>query len=261
MFVPVGAGAVLGYLVAKKGQLALVPVEHPLASITKELKDKQLVYYTQPPTISLAVARLGRNPEAFNIVGDFLSVETITGIADIAFNEPNNPYVSLNNLREFRTPFYRFFLRHAAQAGLTVRLNIGRDASFLTKPLTPVKIANSAGAEINPAVNERLVPQEVANQHAVAEVGGVDILAADITPETPNLLRTMVMLSVAGIFSTILENGGVRLTLQFNGGVALTVGCAYIFDILVGTGDTVNFQTSVAGDVTLRTQVITGGVQ
>ena len=112
------------------------------------------------------------------------------------------------------------------------------------------------------AIKDRLVPLAVASQHGVAETADTDILATDITPtNTPCLFRIMVMLETAGVFSAILINATVSKTLKLNAGNSLTASCAYMFDILVHSGDTVNFQTSVGGNVTLRVQEIVGGVQ
>lgn len=109
---------------------------------------------------------------------------------------------------------------------------------------------------------EALIPLALASQHAVAETANVDILAADLSPtNTPSLFRIMVMLGTAGVFSAQLKNGGATAVLKLNGATALTAACAYIFDILVHSGDTVNFQTTVSGNVTLRVQEIVGGVQ
>jgi hypothetical protein len=108
----------------------------------------------------------------------------------------------------------------------------------------------------------KFVPLAKASQHGVAETANTDILAADLSPtNTPCLFRTMVMLETSGIFSAILKSGAVSKTLKFNGGVALAASCAYIFDILVHSGDTVNFQTDTNGNVTLRVQEIVAGVQ
>lgn len=107
-----------------------------------------------------------------------------------------------------------------------------------------------------------MVPLEVAAQHEVAETGGADILASDITPtNTPCLFRIMVVLGTAGVFSAQLKNGGTTVVSKLNAGNSLLADCAYMFDILVHSGDTVNFQTDASGDVTLRVQEIVGGVQ
>jgi hypothetical protein len=109
---------------------------------------------------------------------------------------------------------------------------------------------------------DKFVPLNKASQHGVAETANTDILASDLSPtNTPCLFRVMVMLETSGVFSAILKNGGVSKTLKLNAGVALVASCAYIFDILVHSGDTVNFQTDANGNVTLRVQEIVGGVQ
>ncbi len=101
-----------------------------------------------------------------------------------------------------------------------------------------------------------------AAQHGVAETANTDILASALTPtDPPCLFRTMVMLETAGVFSAMLSDGIVTKTLKLNGGTALTANCVYILDVLVHSGDTVNFQTSVSGNVTLRVQEIVAGVQ
>ena len=61
--------------------------------------------------------------------------------------------------------------------------------------------------------------------------------------------------------SAKLKEATTDKTLKLNGGVALVANCAYLFDLLVHEGDTINFQTSVTGNVTLRVQEIVGGVQ
>ena len=105
-------------------------------------------------------------------------------------------------------------------------------------------------------------PLAVASQHGVAETANTDILAADITPtNTPCLFRIMVMLDTAGVFSAMLKSGGATKTLKLNAGTALIASAAYMFDILMHSGDTVNFQTSVSGNVTLRAQELVGAMQ
>ena len=104
-----------------------------------------------------------------------------------------------------------------------------------------------------------LVPLEKAVQHGLAEVADTNILATDLSPTyTPCLFRVMVMLETAGVFSTMLIKDGVTKKLKLNSGALLAADCAYMFDILVHSGDTVNFQTSASGNVTLRVQEIAG---
>ena len=111
-------------------------------------------------------------------------------------------------------------------------------------------------------IKAQLTPLAKADQHSVAEVADTDILASDLTPTiTPCLFRIMVMLETSGIFSAILKSGGTSKTLKLNAGNSLLADCAYEFDILVHSGDTVNFQTSVSGNVSLRVQEVVGASQ
>lgn len=100
-------------------------------------------------------------------------------------------------------------------------------------------------------------PIEKALQHGVAEVADTNILATALSPTfTTCHFCIMVMLETSGVFSAMLTNGGVTKKLMLNSGNALPANCAYTFDILVHAGDTVNFQTSVSGNVILRVQEI-----
>jgi len=99
-----------------------------------------------------------------------------------------------------------------------------------------------------------------ASQHGVAEVADTDILAVYISPSNvPCRFRIMVTLETEGVFSIILKNGSSSKTLKLNSGGNLLANCAYMFDVLVDSGDTANFQTSVSGNVTLRALEIVGG--
>ena len=107
----------------------------------------------------------------------------------------------------------------------------------------------------------KLIPIEKVNQVGISETADTDILASNLLPTVaPCLFRVTVVLETAGVFSAILK-GATDKTLKLNGGVALVANCAYLFDFLVHSGDTINFQTSVTGNVTLRVQEIVGGVQ
>ena len=121
---------------------------------------------------------------------------------------------------------------------------------------------NDIDARIKALIAKVPTPLAKVAQHSVAEVADTDILASDLAPTiTPCLFRTMVMLETSGVFSAMLKNGGTTKELKLNAGNGLLADCAYEFDILVHNGDTVNFQTSVSGNVTLRCQEIAGGVQ
>lgn len=219
---------------------------------------KPIVYDTY--TFDLGTAR---TDEVVDIVGDFMAVTEITGTVTAKFNEKDRSALPLAQIRMFTTPFYRLYLTNTAQAAKTMTVIVGRDAGFaVTSLLTSMRIANVAGTDVNPASLEVLTPLSKASQLGAAELADTDILASVITPtNVPCLIRAMVVLETAGIFSAMLTNGGVTKKLLLNSGVALVAGAAYIFDVLLTTGDTLNFQTSAAGNVTLRVQEIVGAVQ
>ena len=110
---------------------------------------------------------------------------------------------------------------------------------------------------------DKFVPIEKANLHKSNETANVDMLAADVSPtNTPCLFRIMVAVDTAGVFSVHIKKGADPYVLKFNSGNNLIADCIYIFDILVHSGDTINFQHSVDALVkVLRVQEIVGGVQ
>ena len=205
-----------------------------------------------------------RSDAEYNIAGNNLAVVKLDAACYIKFNEKSNPKLDLREQREILdAPFYRFFITNdAAAAGSECKLRIGRASLFRVVPVGTTGITDSDRNDINPATKELFIPLEKAAIHGTTKVADTDILATDLSPtNTPCLFRIMVMLETAGLFSAMLKNGAVTKKLKLNSGTLLTVDCAYVFDILVHSGDTVNFQTSVGGDVTMRVQEIVGGVQ
>lgn len=77
-----------------------------------------------------------------------------------------------------------------------------------------------------------------------------NFFAADLVPtSTPTLFRTLVCLSVAGVFNVKRTHGGVTVTENLNAGNALVANAAYMFDTLVDASDTINLQTTVAATI------------
>lgn len=58
--------------------------------------------------------------------------------------------------------------------------------------------------------------------------------------------------TTAPVLSVERTNGGVSVLEVLNSGSPLVSGSSYIFDILVGTGDTISLQTTAAGTLTLN---------
>jgi len=95
-------------------------------------------------------------------------------------------------------------------------------------------------------------PIEKANQHNVSITGSADILPSDLTPtNTPCLFRIMVSLDTAGVFAAMVTKAGSTQQLKLNEANNLVADAAYMLDLLVHSGDSVNFQHSA--DATLKT--------
>ncbi len=99
---------------------------------------------------------------------------------------------------------------------------------------------------------------------AKADVEGVspgattDILSADITPsKAPSLFRIMVQVDAVCKFYAMVEVDSTTYTLAFNANADLAADSVYMFDMLVHSGDSVNFQIDSAEVVDiLRVQEI-----
>lgn len=96
-----------------------------------------------------------------------------------------------------------------------------------------------------------------------AELAGIDILPAALAPiNVPCLFRIQVAFDTAGVFSARVTNAAVTVTTEFNHGVVLPANSLFMFDMLVHTGDTINFRYSI--DTTMlvmRVQEIVAGTQ
>lgn len=109
----------------------------------------------------------------------------------------------------------------------------------------------------------RLIPLAKADEEGVEPGANTDILSSDITPSfNPSLLRIMVALDAAAKFSAVVTVSETEYSVAFNSGADLEAGCLYMFDLLVHSGDTVNFQIDSAETVSLlRVQEIVAGTQ
>jgi len=109
----------------------------------------------------------------------------------------------------------------------------------------------------------QFTPIEKANEHNKSVAADTDILSRDLTPaNTPCLFRIMVCLDTAGVFSAMVTKDSSTQQLKLNSAGNLTDDAAYIFDILVHSGDTVNFQHSAGATLSvLRVQEIVSAAQ
>lgn len=87
-------------------------------------------------------------------------------------------------------------------------------------------------------------------QHAVRfNIDGADVdngdslLTSDITPKNPpSLLRVMVSFATACKFKMQLTQNSTTKDLTFNNDTNLAANALYMFDILVTSDDTINFE-------------------
>lgn len=108
-----------------------------------------------------------------------------------------------------------------------------------------------------------LSPLDKASEHNTAELANTDILAAALSPtNVPCLFRIMVAFDTAGTFRVTITKAGNTQTLIFNNNVNLTANCLFMFDHLVHSGDTINYQYSVNAQLlVLRVQEIVAATQ
>lgn len=106
-------------------------------------------------------------------------------------------------------------------------------------------------------------PLEKANEHSLAVTAATDILTTALSPgggRAAALFRIMVAMDTAGVFSARVTKSATTVGVDFNAGSNLVANALYIFDMLVHSGDTVNFRHSVSATMSvLRVQEI--GVQ
>lgn len=112
-------------------------------------------------------------------------------------------------------------------------------------------------------VTRKAIPLEKANVHNGNKNANNNFLAANISPsDYPVLFRVQVMLPAAGKFTAKIKKTTTTLTCHFNGGADLTASALYIFDVLMQSGDSINFQSDQnQNGHLLRVQEIAWGVQ
>ena len=110
-----------------------VPVYTP-EDILKRLRSTKPILYGKK-TISLTVARVGVDNEAFVVAGDFFAVQDISGAAtaQVVFNELSQDPIDIVDHLRISTPFYRFFVINTAQAGESMTIYIGKESLFTMK--------------------------------------------------------------------------------------------------------------------------------
>lgn len=112
-------------------------------------------------------------------------------------------------------------------------------------------------------VTLKALPLEQANFHNTSKNSGVDFLASVLTPgDPPCLFRITVCIDTAAVFKAKITKSANTQTVEFNSGAQLVAAALYIFDMLVHSGDTVNFNVDQNVTVQIfRVQEIVWGTQ
>lgn len=100
------------------------------------------------------------------------------------------------------------------------------------------------------AKDATLKPASAGDIFNTAVLANTNFFGANLAPvTTPTTFRIYVVLSVSGVLSVIRKNGAPTVAEQMNAGNALAANAAYVFDIPVSAGDTINLQTSVGATI------------
>ena len=98
----------------------------------------------------------------------------------------------------------------------------------------------------------QFTPIEKANIHNTAVLASTNFLGTDITPtNSPSRLIIQVAMTTSGNLTAQITKGGNTQSVIFNVslGPALVANGLYIFEILIHSGDSVNFQYSVGSTI------------
>ena len=99
----------------------------------------------------------------------------------------------------------------------------------------------------------RLIPIEKIAEENLAFTIGNDVLATAITPSmAPSLLKIMVATDALALFkANVTPSGGSERTIIFGSDANLTVNVVYVFNLLMLSGDSINFELDNNGNLVL----------
>jgi hypothetical protein len=122
------------------------------------------------------------------------------------------------------------------------------------------------------ALREELTSGDAARKRALAPIlkgslfnaavsAGANIFGSDLTPTySPATFRIYACFDAAGVLSVARMKGGTTVVEQLNAGSALNANAAYMFDVLVEAGESVNLRYSVAATALCLKVVEVAGV-
>jgi len=128
-------------------------------------------------------------------------------------------------------------------------------------------ISDVSGSDVNIVGNfaDKFIPiEKVVIHNQALPIANTNWLPSDITPtNAPTLFRIEVAVSKAGRFSATITRGGDTQVVEFNNGSNINADTINIFDLLVHSGDSINFRYSVTNAAIriLRVQEIDAATQ
>ena len=183
----------------------------------EDLKTRRPRHY-KIVTIDLGTARTN---ELLWCVGDFIGVAAITGSCTMRINENNLDAINLRISRKIYTPFYRFYITNSAQAGKSVTLYIGGDASFEIDVAGKMGMINVAGTDINPATEDTLATLATQATLALikAKTDNLDVALtalrdALILPAATPAIYNVVMTNANAEYSQALPAGTKKFSIH-----------------------------------------------
>ena len=109
----------------------------------------------------------------------------------------------------------------------------------------PLQIPTAATVSIT-----ELIPVTKGTKFNEAVGPAADIFDPDLSPSrTPTSFRIYAAFDTAGVLTVRRTKAGDTVSEELNSGVALVKDGAYVFDIVVDTGETINLQHSVGATI------------
>jgi hypothetical protein len=119
----------------------------------------------------------------------------------------------------------------------------GVELSNYIKNLNKLDLALSA---LKDALTSKLTPILKGSIFNTSVAANTNVFSPDLSPtDPPTTFRIYACFDTGGVLTVRRTKAGVTVGEQLNGGTALTVNAAYIFDIMVESGETINLQYSV----------------
>jgi len=165
--------------------------------------------------------------------------------------------VEISTIEELKTPQPNVSNKDAADIGQKIRYLADQLETLnttLASVLAQLDITLSAlrdalrGAESKDfsTLEARFTPLLKGSVFNDAVTADTDIFGSNLTPtNSPTTFRIYVCFDAAGVLTVRRTSGGTTVSEQLNSGTTLTANAAYIFDVPVESGESINLQYSV----------------